>query len=56
MSRIGRNPITIPAGVDVAINDNIATVKGPKGKLETAFDKEMLVTIQGSEIIVARPS
>ena len=37
MSRIGKMPISIPAGVDVTINDNVVTVKGPKGTLTRIF-------------------
>lgn len=56
MSRIGRAPIGIPAGVDVSINGNVITVKGPKGTMETAFHKEMAVTVEDGQILVARPS
>lgn len=56
MSRIGNKVITIPAGVEVNINDNFATVKGPKGELKQQFDKEMTFNIEGSEITVVRPS
>ena len=56
MSRIGNKVITIPAGVEVNINDNFATVKGPKGELKQQFDKDMTFNIEGSEIAVVRPS
>ena len=56
MSRIGNKVITIPAGVEVNINDNFATVKGPKGELKQQFDKDMTFNIEGSEITVVRPS
>lgn len=56
MSRIGNKVITIPAGVEVSINDNFATVKGPKGELKQQFDKDMTFNIEGSEITVVRPS
>ena len=56
MSRIGNKVITIPAGVEVNINDNFATVKGPKGELKQQFDKEMTFNIEGNEITVVRPS
>lgn len=56
MSRIGKKPITIPAGVDVKIDGNTITVKGAKGTLSYAFDSDMEVKVEGSEIIVSRPS
>ena len=56
MSRIGNKVITVPAGVEVNIVDNLATVKGPKGELKQQFDKDMTFNIEGSEIIVVRPS
>ena len=56
MSRIGRKPINIPAGVDVNINDNVITVKGPKGTLTQAFHKNITVAVEGTEIIVTRPN
>jgi len=57
MSRIGRMPIAIPAGVtvDVAENNKV-TVKGPKGTLERVLPSEMKIQIEGSEIVVTRPS
>ena len=56
MSRIGNKVITIPAGVEVKLDDNFATVKGPKGELKQQFDKDMTFNIEGSEITVVRPS
>ena len=56
MSRIGNKVITIPAGVEVNINDNFATVKGPKGELKQQFDKDMTFNVEGNEITVVRPS
>ena len=56
MSRIGNKVITIPAGVEVNINENFATVKGPKGELKQQFDKDMTFNIEGNEITVVRPS
>ena len=56
MSRIGNKVITIPAGVEVNIADNFATVKGPKGELKQQFDKDMTFNIEGNEITVVRPS
>jgi len=56
MSRIGRKPITIPAGVDVKLNGSEVTVKGPKGELKSTFNPDMQIAIEGTEIIVTRPS
>ena len=57
MSRIGRMPITVPAGVTVTIADgNVVTVKGPKGELTRALRSEMIINQEGNLITVARPS
>ena len=57
MSRIGRMPIAIPAGVTVDIaENNKVTVKGPKGTLERALAPEMEITLEGNEIVVTRPN
>ncbi len=56
MSRIGNKPITIPAGVEVKLNGNEVTVKGPKGTLVNSFNKDMAISVEGNEIIVKRPS
>ncbi len=56
MSRIGRKPITIPAGVQVTVADNTVTAKGPKGTLTQKFHANMAVTVEGSEILVTRPN
>ena len=57
MSRIGRAPITVPAGVDVKITDgNFITVKGPKGTLEMDVVPEIDVTVDGNVVHVTRPS
>lgn len=57
MSRIGRLPIEIPAGVDVSITDtNFITVKGPKGTLERQLVKEIKVTKEDNQILVTRPN
>ena len=56
MSRIGKKPVVIPAGVDVKIDGNIVTVKGPKGTLTKSFHKDMIIKQEGAEIIVERPS
>jgi len=57
MSRIGRAPITIPAGVEVKVKEgNVVTVKGPKGQLESPINSEMTVEVEGATINVTRPS
>ena len=57
MSRIGRMPIAVPAGVTVDIaENNHVTVKGPKGTLERTLPAEMEIKLEGSEITVTRPS
>lgn len=54
MSRIGLKPITIPAGVDIQIDGNKVTVKGPKGTLVQSLCPQISASIEGNEIIVAR--
>lgn len=57
MSRIGRMPITVPAGVTVNVAEgNVVTVKGPKGELTRALRPEMIIKQEGSTITVERPS
>lgn len=57
MSRIGRLPVGIPAGVEVKVDaGNHITVKGPKGTLERDLPKEMEVKVEGSNVVVNRPS
>ena len=57
MSRIGRMPITVPAGVEVTIaENNVVTVKGPKGTLTQALRPEMIIEQEGNIIHVKRPS
>ena len=57
MSRIGRMPIAVPAGVTVEIaENNKVTVKGPKGTLERVLPSEMDIKMEGSEIVVSRPN
>ena len=56
MSRIGKMPITVPAGVEVTIADgNIVTVKGPKGTLTRTFHQDMIIKQEGAVITVSRP-
>ncbi len=57
MSRIGRMPITVPAGVTVTIADNnVVTVKGPLGTLTEQFNSRMMIKLEGNELIVTRPT
>ena len=56
MSRIGRKPINIPAGVEVKINGSEVTVKGPKGSLTQSFSPKMNIAQEGAEILVTRPN
>lgn len=55
MSRIGRMPITVPAGVTVTVSaDNVVTVKGAKGELTQAVDPKISVAVNGTEVVVSR--
>ena len=56
MSRIGRKPVEIPAGVEVKTDGHTVTVKGPKGSLTETFNSRMTVKVEGSEILVTRPT
>ncbi|AKX95305.1 50S ribosomal protein L6 [Neomoorella thermoacetica] len=56
MSRIGKKPVKIPAGVEVNIEGNTVTVKGPKGKLTRQFPAEITISREGEELQVSRPS
>ena len=57
MSRIGRMPIAIPAGVTVEVaENNKVTVKGPKGTLERVLPSEMDIKVEGAEVLVSRPN
>ena len=58
MSRIGRKPIVIPAGVEVKVDaaEHAITVKGPKGTLHSKFHPLMTVAVEGNEILVTRPN
>lgn len=56
MSRIGRKPIAIPAGVEVKVDGSVVTVKGPKGQLTNTFNAAMAIAIEGNEVVVTRPS
>jgi large subunit ribosomal protein L6 len=56
MSRIGKAPIAVPSGVTVTVSGGSITVKGPKGELSRTLPAEMLVKLEGNNLIVARPS
>lgn len=56
MSRIGRMPVVLPAGVKVQIDGTRVFVKGPKGELEFTFPADLQIAQEGNEIIVKRPS
>jgi large subunit ribosomal protein L6 len=56
MSRIGKRPIPVPAGVTVAIDGSHITVKGPKGELARVLPAEMIVAQEGADLQVKRPS
>ncbi len=55
MSRIGKLPISIPAGVSVTVQDSVVTVKGPKGTLVQEINPNITVVIEGSQLTVSRP-
>ena len=57
MSRIGKKPVVIPAGVTVNVAEgNVVTVKGPKGELTNTFNKDMIITVEGNVLTVSRPT
>ncbi len=56
MSRIGKAPIEIPAGVTVKVENNEVKVKGPKGELSQKFHQDLTVAVEGNQIVVSRPS
>ena len=56
MSRIGRMPITVPANVTVAVDNNVVTVKGPKGELTQTMHPDMIIEVEGNTVLVKRPS
>ena len=56
MSRIGRMPIAIPAGVEVKIDGSVVTVKGAKATLTREFHPNMTIAVEGNEILVTRPN
>lgn len=56
MSRVGKKPILVPSGVEVTVNENKVTVKGPKGTLTKEFNKMIDIKLDGSHITVDRPN
>ena len=56
MSRIGRKPIEVPAGVEVKVDNNLVTVKGPKGELTQQIHPNMEIVIDGNIVMVNRPN
>jgi large subunit ribosomal protein L6 len=57
MSRIGKAPITIPKGIEISVADNnVVTVKGPKGTLSEKINSDLTVTVEGTELVVSRPT
>ncbi|WP_159545916.1 50S ribosomal protein L6 [Streptococcus halichoeri] len=56
MSRIGNKVITMPAGVELTNNNNLVTVKGPKGELTREFNKNIEIKVEGNEITLSRPN
>jgi large subunit ribosomal protein L6 len=56
MSRIGRQPITVPAGVTVLIEPELVTVNGPKGELHERVKRDITITQEGDQLIVTRPT
>ena len=55
MSRIGKMPITVPAGVTVTVENNLVTVKGPKGELQRQISQSMKITMDNGVLTVERP-
>lgn len=56
MSRIGKAPIAVPAGVTVTVNNNVVTVKGPKGELTQTVNPDIEVKVEDGHVIVTRPT
>ncbi|MFN5931226.1 MAG: 50S ribosomal protein L6, partial [Sphingobacteriales bacterium] len=57
MSRIGKAPIAVPGGVTITVgNDNVLTVKGPKGELKEAIDRDITVAVEDGKIVFSRPT
>lgn len=56
MSRIGKAPIVLPAGVTVQVKDNVVTVKGPKGELSQEINPDITVNVEDGHVVLTRPS
>ena len=56
MSRIGKAPVTVPSGVTVTVNNNVVTVKGPKGELKENIDRDITVEVKDGHVHIARPT
>lgn len=57
MSRIGKQPVTIPQGVTITVgNDNVVTVKGPKGELKQPIDRDIKLEVQEGQLVLDRPT
>ncbi|MFL6479377.1 MAG: 50S ribosomal protein L6 [Bacillales bacterium] len=56
MSRVGKKPIVIPAGVTVTLNNSTATVKGPKGELTRTFHPDITINVEENLVTITRPS
>src|ERR1700739_4622838 len=57
MSRIGKKPVVVPSGVTVTVGtDNVITVKGPKGELKQAIDRDITVEIKAGQVDLVRPT
>ncbi|MGV3240977.1 50S ribosomal protein L6, partial [Streptococcus hyovaginalis] len=56
MSRVGKKPIEVPAGVTVTIDKSTVTVKGPKGELTRTFNSDIAISLEENVINVTRPS
>ena len=56
MSRIGKKPVTVPAGVTVSVKGSTVSTKGPKGELQRTFHPDMAIALEGTTLSVARPS
>ncbi|MBP6184189.1 MAG: 50S ribosomal protein L6 [Saprospiraceae bacterium] len=56
MSRIGKMPISIPAGVSISVENNVVRVKGPKGSLHQVVDKDIEVVVEDNQVVVNRPT
>lgn len=56
MSRVGKKPIVVPAGVEIKIDGHKVTVKGPKGTLEKEFNQALTIKLENGEVVVERPN